>query len=111
MKIRHVKPFRLCAKCGVIHTRKGPRRLQPYCHECHAAWARKNRPKHRDLPPLARKKANARAYANVYQSRGKLVPQPCKCGAAPEKHHPDYDKPLAVEWMCRACHLKLHASE
>jgi hypothetical protein len=23
-------------------------------------------------------------------------------------HHPDYDKPLFVEWYCRRCHLNLH---
>ena len=59
----------------------------------------------------ARKKANARSYANVYQSRGKLTPEPCAvkgCTGKPEKHHHDYSKPLAVEWMCRKHHLQSH---
>lgn len=54
---------------------------------------------------------NARCYANEYQKRGKLVPQPCeKCGATDVvKHHDDYTKPLDVRWLCRPCHHKTHS--
>lgn len=42
--------------------------------------------------------------------RGLLQPEPCKfCGAPKsEAHHPDYDRPLAVQWLCRACHKAEH---
>jgi hypothetical protein len=54
-------------------------------------------------------KDNCRSYANAYKHTGKLIPQPCACGAATvEMHHPDYSRPLHVIWMCRACHLELH---
>lgn len=70
---------------------------------------RANRPAHRDLPSAQRVRANARAYARIYQSRGKLIAQPCEgCGAKAEKHHDDYAKPLQVRWLCRRCHLAEH---
>jgi ribosomal protein S27AE len=71
---------------------------------------RATRPAHRNLPPEQRKAANARAYANVYQGRGKIIRQPCEnCGDLfAEKHHDDYSKPLEVRWLCRPCHLVFH---
>jgi transcriptional regulator with XRE-family HTH domain/ribosomal protein S27AE len=45
---------------------------------------------------------------------GELVrPDACsECGATGTKiygHHDDYSKPLAVRWLCGACHRKFHA--
>ena len=58
---------------------------------------------------MARQRANARSYANVYLKRGKLVRQPCEvCGADAEMHHDDYSKPLDVRWLCREHHLDHH---
>ena len=43
--------------------------------------------------------------------RGLLQPQPCSvCGEAKaEAHHPDYERPLQVVWLCRPCHKRHHA--
>lgn len=83
---------------------------QRYCHECHAAQMRRNRPKHSEMSLVAQMRANARAHANVYLKRGKLVKGVCACGETKvQMHHDDYSKPLQVTWMCRECHLKLHA--
>lgn len=45
--------------------------------------------------------------------RGDLVkPKECSwCGATDqpiEGHHPDYDRPLMVVWICRRCHKAHH---
>ena len=88
-----------CSRCNSVHDRNGR-----YCRPCHN-W-RKSHP----LNDLQRKKDNARSYAGVYKRRGKLIEEPCSCGAGgAEMHHPDYDKPLIVIWMCRACHLQHHS--
>lgn len=42
---------------------------------------------------------------------GKLKrPQKCSsCGGKnPEGHHPDYNKPLEVIWLCKRCHSDIH---
>ena len=55
--------------------------------------------------------------------RGEMSrPETCeKCGIAPglakdgrskiHGHHPDYDKPLEVIWLCIVCHSMLHREE
>ena len=43
---------------------------------------------------------------------GTLIPEPCTiCGSAINihAHHPDYSKPLDVNWLCSKCHKELHA--
>ena len=32
----------------------------------------------------------------------------CKQQCRPEAHHCDYGKPLEVQWLCKACHVKWH---
>jgi hypothetical protein len=68
------------------------------------------RPKHSELSPEQRRKANTRSYSNQLQRRGVLVPQPCeRCGSPDaQKHHDDYGDPRTVRWLCRPCHLKEH---
>lgn len=42
--------------------------------------------------------------------RGLLKRQPCeRCGGEPaDGHHDDYQRPLAVRWLCRRCHKAAH---
>lgn len=42
--------------------------------------------------------------------RGKLKRSPCRFCDSPnsQMHHPSYDEPLNVQWLCRPCHTKLH---
>jgi hypothetical protein len=55
-----------------------------------------------------RRRANAMvAYAI---RTGKLKKQPCwMCGCNAVAHHPDYDRPLDVVWLCQPHHKQAHA--
>ncbi len=59
-----------------------------------------------------RAKRNAYNKMRYARMRGELVnPGQCSaCGGSNkvEAHHDDYAKPLAVRWLCRACHKTWH---
>jgi hypothetical protein len=101
-----------CSKCTkpLEENRIGKKR---YCKSCQAESMKLNRPKHSELDPLQKLKANARSYLNVYIRRGKIIKQPCiSCGDLnTEGHHHDYTKPLDVVWYCRKCHLNHHSGD
>lgn len=42
--------------------------------------------------------------------RGLIIQEPCQeCGdPISEAHHPDYDRPMVVRWLCRSCHKAEH---
>jgi hypothetical protein len=41
---------------------------------------------------------------------GRVQKTPCMvCGERAEAHHPDYDQPLDVVWLCPAHHKQVHA--
>lgn len=55
-----------------------------------------------------RKKANT-AVSNAVRD-GRLKKQPCMvCGEKAVAHHPDYDRPLDVVWLCQPHHKQAHA--
>lgn len=42
--------------------------------------------------------------------RGKITPWPCEvCGAKAQAHHPHYESPLLVTWLCDPHHKEAHA--
>jgi len=70
-------------------------------------WRRSN-----PMSEEQRRKDIARSKAGVYLRRGKIVRKPCRvCGERAEMHHPDYDKPYEVDWLCRGCHLEEHQAQ
>jgi hypothetical protein len=113
-KLREPLPEVPCGTCGLPHRRyRSDGRPQAWCAPCHAAYMREHRPKHSELTEEQRIKANARAYANTYQRRGKLKKEPCSvCGSMDsQKHHTDYSQPLKVVWLCREHHLDEHVQK
>ena len=57
--------------------------------------------------PLAYK---AQTLANHFLRKNPAREHSCViCGEAKaHKHHPDYNKPLEVVWVCVSCHQKIH---
>jgi len=77
------------------------------CHsESQKMWRKAN-----PLTDDQRKKMNCRSYTHVYLKRGKLTRKNCEVCDSKESeiHHPDYDKPLEVVWLCRKHHLETHS--
>ena len=72
-------------------------KLSPQCK-----WNRRNRSK-------------LKAHHTLRQAirRGEIKRGRCVvCGSfRVDGHHPDYDKPLDVVWLCRKHHQRLHALE
>ena len=57
--------------------------------------------------PNRRRAQNQLAHA---LRAGKLRKQPCwVCGCNAVAHHPDYDRPLDVVWLCQPHHKQAHA--
>lgn len=57
------------------------------------------------------KKYKAQCALNNAIRDGKVYPMPCiVCGKDAEAHHPDYDNPLDVIWLCPAHHKEVHGA-
>jgi hypothetical protein len=94
---------------------------QDYCKDCMRIigrdWRRANRQKARATSNRGRKihrqKHPDRAYAQGILTRaiqsGRIVPQPCRwpnCGSTErlEGHHPSYNRPFEIVWLCHDHH-------
>ena len=62
-------------------------------------------------PDDVKVRARARTTARRAVKAGLLIKTPCHvCGSEEsEIHHPDYDHPLNVVWLCKQHHLEVHA--
>ena len=58
---------------------------------------------------LFSQKVTARHLAKIAFDEGKIERKGCRiCGEFAEMHHPDYAKPLEVDWLCHPCHMETH---
>ena len=80
--------------------------------EAGKAVQRKAHTKQRKLYP---EKYKARKAVECAIRYGKMTPPDtcsiCWHDGKIEAHHPDYAKPLEIEWVCRPCHLAIHQME
>jgi len=95
------------ARRGIEYARENSRRHKQR-HQ--AKYTEKQREWRVDSP--LKYKAHNRAGKAI--RLGKLQrPKECeRCGAMGriEGHHPDYTKPLEIQWLCSRCHMKEHGT-
>lgn len=98
----------ICGKCKK-RNRTGRGR---WCRPCANAYSRAYREHREVLSEEQKHKDRVRTIARSAYLRGEIVKRPCEaCGDKDSQmHHADYSKPLDVEWLCRPCHLQVHAS-
>lgn len=88
-------------------------RNKTYYKEYYSAW-RKTHPDYKaermKARPEERFKVSARQKLNYAVKKGVVKKKPCKkCGDINSHgHHPDYNKPLVVVWLCRTHHGEIH---
>lgn len=100
------------AKKRYLRSAKGRERTRDYnrayfnTSEGRAVQRASNR-KYRQGNPVKIKARNDSSYA---VRSGRITRQPCSVCGDPEseKHHPDYDNPLEVVWLCRCHHMEEH---
>lgn len=105
-----------CKRChlnGAVRTRDPERK-----RENNKGWMRRDRAAHRDkyrdrasaerFSPDTRHKVLARQKLSEQVRKGKIlrpnICSRCASGGSIQAHHPDYGKPLLVEWLCVRCH-------
>lgn len=97
-RLRGSMPHRVAARAEYAKT--------PAYVKSHAAATSRWAAKHPE-----RRKANI-LVGNAVRD-GRLMPWPCcavpECGDKPQGHHPDYDRPLDVVWLCPTHHEEAHA--
>ena len=65
------------------------------------------------IPTATPEKYKAKCLVTAGIRNGSIVKQPCsECGdKVVDAHHPDYDKPLDIVWLCRKHHMEIHGKQ
>jgi hypothetical protein len=105
-----------CKVCARADTNKQRNEVKPEYYRAYdraratsekrRAWRLKRQRADRAADPLANTARRKVAYA---VRAGKLTKQPCWCSELKvEAHHPDYNEPLNVIWLCNKHHKHIH---
>ena len=111
----HLGKCKECTKHDVVINRKANldyyREYDRYRYHSNDKCRRDYIHKNNKLIRLANPQKNKARYTLRNAIRGGRILKQGTCSICGSKnnieaHHPDYTKPLAVEWLCRECHVK-----
>lgn len=114
MDNRRGKPYPRCKKCNykkiiAVPLEKCRARRNRYRANHLEQERAREREQHKRTPQF--KKVARRAVAEAIKSGTLIRPETCdQCGnkGRIHGHHPDYFKPLSVQWLCPLCHADAH---
>ena len=112
-----------CDYCGEWSTQKPSaykRKIRHFCCQaCYSGYRRDILPtieqhayRNGGMPIQEKqKRIKARSDLNHAVKQGKVKKVSCqKCGSKySQAHHPNYNNPLNVQWLCQSCHWNLHS--
>lgn len=114
--------FFLCDYCGLLSSERKShfdRKKRHYCNKkCYSLarkhlWEKEEQHAYKGggIPENEKKKRiKARSDLNHAVRDGHVLKLPCRdCNCeVVEAHHPNYDKPFDVIWLCKKCHWEEH---
>lgn len=106
-------------------SREWKKKNRDIVNETHDRWRKDNREAYRAIQNRSgakqyiknkdcqehQLKVRARQKVNNEIKAGRLIRLPCEdcgCDTGVHAHHPDYNAPLDVKWLCKPCHDKEH---
>jgi len=110
----HLNKCKECTKKDVFEHRYGPNREKILAYDRQRGFLKHRLEKatqiHKEWKLKHPKRRAAHSKVASAIKSGKLTKLPCfVCGEKAEAHHPDYDRPLDVMWLCSAHHKQAHA--
>jgi hypothetical protein len=113
----HLNKCKACAKNDVHEHRHGKGRERVLAYDRERGGSPDRMAKNRKIAAEWRSRHPKRRSAQMILGNavrgGRITPWPVcalpECTLKPEAHHPDYDQPLDVVWLCRAHHMQAHA--
>lgn len=110
----HLNKCKECTKKDVFEHRHGKGREKVIAYDRQRASLPVRKEKAKIINTRWKEKYPNRRFAQLELgkavARGEITPLPCfECGEKAEAHHPDYDSPLDVIWLCPSHHKQLHA--